>query len=114
MANAILDLGTVYIEDDLGVEEAALAFTATDGNYIIEVVATKIEFGDGIIYVFVEHPEDESQEFPEDAHAYLCFNLPLPQYNTYQTFKYAVAQGDTLKVAGSGGTTFHVQGILQA
>ena len=113
MAQAIQDLGTVYIEDDCTFENPFTLFSST-GSYLVEVLTTKVEFGDGIVYVFVEHPGDIEETFPEDHHSWLAFALPLPQYNTYQTFKIALSDGDVLKVAGSGGTTFHAQGILQA
>jgi hypothetical protein len=114
MAQKIDDLGTVYVEDDCTFENPFLLFEAIEGTYIIEVLTTKVEFGDGVVYIFVEHPGDEAQPSSEDFHSWLAFSLPLPQYNTYQTFKIAMSPGDKLQVAGSGGTTFHAQGILQA
>lgn len=84
------------------------AFTATN-NYLCSVIATNTTANDGIIYVTVV-PAGEDEE---DG-ALIAYNLPLPSYNSYETFRFGINNTDSIYVAGSAGTRYFIQGIVQA
>ena len=84
------------------------AFTA-DNNYLCSVIATNATANDGVIYVTVV-PATES----ESDGALIAYNLPLPSYNSYETFRFGINSTDSIYVAGSEGIRYFVQGIIQA
>lgn len=50
----------------------------------------------------------------ESGYAYICSNLTIPQGSSFETFRFAVNQGDTIYVkASTGDATFSVYGLLQ-
>lgn len=83
-------------------------FTATD-NYLVSVIATNLTATDTNIYVYVI-PAGASTEA---QYALLAYNLTLPGYNSYETFRFAVNNGDVIKVAGSADVSYYVQGLDQ-
>lgn len=83
-------------------------FTATD-NYLLSVVATNTTDTDSNIYIYVI----PSGATTEDQYGLIAHNLPLSGYNTYETFRFGVNNGDVVKVAGSAGVSFYAQGIDQ-
>lgn len=84
------------------------AFTATN-SYLCSVIATSTSALDGFIYVTVV-PAGEDEE---DG-ALIAYNLPLPSYNSYETFRFGINNTDSIYVAGSAGVRYFVQGIVQA
>ena len=85
-----------------------VAWTA-DSNYLVSVIATNTTAVDAEIYVtLVTATGDE-----EDG-ALIAHKLPLPAYNSYETFRFGVNNTDSVVVAGSAGIRYFVQGILQA
>lgn len=86
-----------------------LAFTA-NGNYLLSVIATNTAATDAEIYVYVV-PTGTSQT--PASWALITYKLPLPAYNSYETFRFGVNNSDTVYVAGSAGVRYVVQGILQ-
>jgi hypothetical protein len=86
-----------------------LAFTAT-GNYLLSVIATNTAATDAEIYVYVV-PDGASQT--PTQWGLITYKLPLPSYNSYETFRFGVNSTDTVYVAGSAGVRYLVQGILQ-
>lgn len=110
--SAILDLGTAYIDPAISISNAITAFTAPT-PYLLEVIATETHGDDANIYIFIKHVGDDLEESPEDYYGWMAYNLPLPGYNSFQTFRFAINAGDSICVAGSAGVSFHVQGIEQ-
>lgn len=83
-------------------------FTASD-NYLCSVIATNTTADDTTIYIYVI-PSGASTEAD---YALLAYNLTLPGYNSYETFRFSVNNGDVVKVAGSANVSFYIQGIDQ-
>ena len=95
-------IGTLYGSGNL-------AFTAA-GNYLLSVIATNTAATDAEIYVYVV-PAGTSQTSAQWG--LITYKLPLPAYNSYETFRFGVNNTDTVYVAGSAGVRYLVQGILQ-
>lgn len=110
--SAIIDLGTAHISTETAIEDAVVAFES-EAVYLLEVIATDISGNDGNIYIFIKHTGDDAQTNPENHYGWMAYNLPLPGYNSYQTFRFAINNGDSICVAGSPGVSYHVQGIEQ-
>ena len=83
------------------------AFTSTD-NYLVSVIATNTAATDSEIYVYVV-PSGAS----ETGYGLIAYNLTIPAYNSYETFRFGVNPTDVIKVAGPSGMAFYVQGIDQ-
>lgn len=86
----------------------ATAWTST-GNYLVSVIATNTTATDAEIYVTLKTAAGS-----ETAGALIAHKLPLPAYNSYETFRFGVNNTDVIKVAGSAGVRYFVQGIEQA
>ena len=84
------------------------AYTS-NGNYLISVIATNTTATDAEIYVTLK-----TSAGTESAGALIAHKLPLPAYNSYETFRFGVNNTDVIVVAGSAGIRFFVQGIEQA
>jgi hypothetical protein len=85
-----------------------VAFVAT-GDYLISVIATNTLSIDAEIYIY----SVPSGSTTETEWALVAYKLPLPAYNSYETFRFGLNNGDTVYVAGSGGIRYFVQGIEQ-
>lgn len=83
-------------------------FTASD-NYLCSVIATNTESTDATIYIYVI----PSGATTESQYALLAYSLTLPGYNSYETFRFSVNNGDVVKVAGSANISYYIQGIDQ-
>jgi hypothetical protein len=94
--------GTVYGSGNV-------AFTST-GSYLLSVIATNTAATDAEIYVYVV-PTGTSQT--PTQWGLIAYNLPLPAYNSYETFRFGVNDTDEIYVAGSAGVRYLVQGISQ-
>ena len=79
------------------------------GNYLISIIATNTTGTNGEIYVTVK-----TSTGSETDGALIAHKLPLPAYNSYETFRFGVNNTDSIVVAGSAGVRYFVQGILQA
>lgn len=88
------------------------AFTA-DANYLCSVIATNMTGVAGTINVYVI-PQGSVNYTDADTWAPMAFNLPLPAYNSYETFRFGINSTDEIWVAGSAGVRYFVQGIVQA
>jgi hypothetical protein len=84
------------------------AYTAND-NFLLSVIATNTEATNANIYVYVV----PSGATTEAEYGLVAYSLPLSGYNTYETFRFGVNNGDVVKVAGSAGVSYYVQGIDQ-
>ena len=84
------------------------AFAAT-GNYLVSVIATNTAATDAEIYVYVVPADWESNT----EWGLIAYKLPVPAYNSYETFRFGVNNTDSVWVAGSAGVRYFVQGILQ-
>jgi hypothetical protein len=113
--SAIIDLATVYSGDEYVPDVPGLNIWLSPAPYLCEVIATNTsETGDDKrIYIGIKHPGDDEQDHPEDHYGWLAYNLPLPGYNTYQTFRFAINAGDYVMIGGDSEVSYHVQGIEQ-
>lgn len=82
-------------------------FTADD-NYLLSVIATNTKSTDGVVFVYVV-PSGAS----EDGYGIMAYSLPVSGFNSYETFRFGVNPTDVVKVAGSEGMAFYIQGIDQ-
>lgn len=82
-------------------------FTATD-NYLLSVIATNTKSTDGVIFVYVV-PDGATV----DEYGVIAYSLPVSGFNGYETFRFGVNPTDVVKVAGSEGMCFYIQGIDQ-
>jgi hypothetical protein len=83
------------------------AYTAT-GNYLVSVIATNTTANDAEIYVTLK-----TSAGTENNGALIAHKLPLPAYNSYETFRFGMNNTDVVVVAGSAGIRFFVQGVEQ-
>ena len=93
--------GTVYGSGNV-------AFAAT-GSYLVSVIATNTAATDAEIYIYIVPAGFTS----ETEFGLLAYKLPLPAYNSYETFRFGVNNTDEIYVAGSAGVRYLVQGISQ-
>ena len=82
-------------------------YTATD-NYLVSVIATNTTASSQSVYIYVI-PSGAS----ETGYGLIAYNLTIPAYNSYETFRFGVNPTDVIKVAGPSGMAFYVQGIDQ-
>ena len=87
-----------------------LLFDATAHDYLASVIATNTLASAGSLFVYIV-PENETVEA---NYGLIAYNLTISGYNTYETFRFAINQGDQLYVAGSQGIAYYLQGIEQA
>jgi hypothetical protein len=83
-------------------------FTADD-NYLVSVIAANTHSTDAIVHVYVI----PSGVTNEDDYGIIAFSLPVSGFNVYETFRFGVNPADVVKVAGSAGVAFYIQGIDQ-
>ena len=93
--------GTVYGN---GIE----AFIS-NGSYLTSVIAANTTDTDAEIYIYVVPSNWES----ETEWSLVAYKLPLPAYNSYETFRFGTNPSDSIYVAGSAGIRYTVQGIEQ-
>ena len=89
--------------------EGIEAFVAP-GNYLVSVIAANTTATDAEIYIY-SVPFGTSGD--PDLWAILAYKLPLPAYNSYETFRFAANTTDSVYVAGSAGVRYFVQGLEQ-
>ena len=82
-------------------------FTSAD-YYLVSVVATNTTAADVQVYVYVI-PSGAS----ETGYGLIAYNLTIPAYNSYETFRFGVNPTDVIKVAGPSGVAFYLQGLDQ-
>lgn len=105
---AIERLGVTKLTSDVAYgASGTTVFTAND-KYLISVIAVNMESTDGRIFVYVV-PSGASV----DGYGVIAYALPVSGYNAYETFRFGVNNTDVVKVAGSSGMAFYVQGIDQ-
>lgn len=83
-------------------------FTADD-NYLLSVIAVNTHSTDASVYVYVI-PTGVTDT---NAYGLIAYSLPVPGFNVYETFRFGVNPTDVVKVAGSEGLAFYIQGIDQ-
>lgn len=86
-----------------------LLYTA-GGNFLLSVIVSSASEDDGTFSIYVV-PEGE-EETPS-SWGNIVYNLPLPSFNSYETFRFGVNNGDSVYSAGSANFDYYVQGILQ-
>ena len=82
-------------------------YTSAD-YYLVSVVATNTTAADVQVYVYVI-PSGAS----ETGYGLIAYNLTIPAYNRYETFRFGVNPTDVIKVAGPSGVAFYLQGLDQ-
>lgn len=108
----IQNLGTV---DDATGTTYGFGIKAFDSNnnYLCSVIATNMTGTAGTINVYVV-PQGATNYGNAETWAPIAYNLPLPAYNSYETFRFGINNTDEIWVAGSAGVRYFVQGIVQA
>ena len=86
----------------------ATAYTST-ANFLVSVIATNTTADDAEIYITLK-----TTGGTENNGALIAHKLPLPAYNSYETFRFGMNNTDSVVVAGSAGVRFFVQGVEQA
>jgi hypothetical protein len=76
---------------------------------LVSVIATNTASTNGSTYIYVV----PSGVTNPDLYGIITYNLSISGYNTYETFRFAVNVGDRVRVAGSAGISYYVQGIEQ-
>ena len=84
-------------------------FGASGADYLMSVIITNMEATEGHAHVYVVPAGWEANT----EWALVVYNLPISGYNTYETFRFAVNDTDTVWVAGSAGLDFYAQGVEQ-
>jgi hypothetical protein len=88
---------------------SATIFTATN-QYLMSVIATNISASSSTIRVWVE-PSGASASA---QYAYIVYDLPIDGQNSYETFRFAINQNDTVRVrASSASVSFQAYGLVQ-
>jgi hypothetical protein len=82
-----------------------LLYTST-GDVLMSVIITNTTGIDCEAYVYVE-----TTSFPTAPQ--IAYKLPIPAYNSYETFRFATDLADEVFIAGSAGLVFYAQGIEQ-
>lgn len=82
-------------------------FTSTD-FYIVSVIATNTTASSVQVYVYTI-PSGAS----EPGYGLIAYNLIIPAYNSYETFRFGINPNDVVKVAGPAGVAFYLQGLDQ-
>ena len=72
----------------------------------MSVIITNTTATDAEAYVYIE-----TSSFPTSPQ--IAYKLPIPAYNSYETFRFATDLNDEVLVAGSAGLVFYAQGIEQ-
>lgn len=84
-------------------------YTATADTIVSVIIANKAAVSkNAYIYVI-----PSGSEAVQDEWAIVAYNLKISEYNTYETFRFAMNTNDALHVAGSGDLTYFVQGTAQ-
>ena len=104
----IQNLAVVHATTATAYNSGTPVFNATVDT-LVSVIATNTAATDAEIYIYLvpDSYEDET-EF-----ALMAYKLPLPAYNSYETFRFGMKSTDTIYVAGSAGVRYFVQGIEQ-
>ena len=100
----------------LAIHNAAAATTlgsgtgiwVSTGSYLVSVIATNTTAVDGEISVVLKTASGN-----EADGGLIAYKLPLPAYNSYETFRFGVNNTDAVHIAGSAGVRYLVQGIEQ-
>lgn len=89
-----------------------LLYAALNSDYVASVIATNTTGSTGAVYVYVI-PGGPTITNDSDNYGLIAYNLSISGYNTYETFRFALNQGDEVWVAGSAGIAYYLQGIDQ-
>jgi hypothetical protein len=84
---------------------AEVLYTST-GDVLMSVIITNTTATDGEAYVYID-----TTSFPTSPQ--IAYKLPIPAYNSYETFRFATDLADEVIIAGSEGLVFYAQGIEQ-
>ena len=105
---AIERRGITKLTQDVDFGSGGTTLFTADDNYLLSVIASNTKSTDGSIYVYVV-PTGAT----EDNYGIIAYSLPVSGYNSYETFRFGVNPTDVVKVAGSEGMAFYIQGIDQ-
>lgn len=99
----------VQLSADVAFGSGGTTIFTADDNYLVSVIAVNMKATDGIIYVYV---------VPTGAtttadYGIIAYAFPVSGFNGYETYRFGVNPTDVIKVAGSEGIAFYLQGIDQ-
>lgn len=83
-------------------------FTADD-HYLLSVIAVNMKATDGVLYVYVV----PSGATTTADYGIIAYSFPISGFNGYETYRFGVNPTDVVKVAGTAGVAFYLQGIDQ-
>jgi hypothetical protein len=106
---AIERRGIVHLATDVDFGSSGTTLFTADDNYLISVIAINKKATDGVIYVYVI-PNGATTEV---EYGIIAYSLPVTGFNGYETYRFGVNPTDVVKVAGSEGIAFYLQGIDQ-
>lgn len=104
-------MGLVRLGISTPAATTATTLFTSDNQYLVSVIATnKSTSTAATIRVWIQ-PSGTTQDY--DA-AYMVYELPIDAANSYETFRFAVNQGDTVKVyASTANISFSAYGVVQ-
>lgn len=105
---AIERRGIAKLSTDVAFGSSGTTVFTADDNYLLSVIAVNTKSTDAVVYVYVV-PSGASV----DGYGIIAYSLPVSGFNSYETFRFGVNPTDVVKVAGSEGLAFYVQGIDQ-
>lgn len=103
---AIVPLAVLTLNSDSTYESGSDILYVSTGDVLASVIITNTLNTDAEAYVFIN-----TNSFPTSPQ--IAYKLPIPAYNSYETFRFAMDLNDELSIAGSAGLVFYAQGIDQ-
>lgn len=106
---AIERRGITQLAADVAFGSGGTTIFTADDNYLLSVIAVNMKATDGIIYVYVV----PSGATTTADYGIIAYSFPVSGFNGYETYRFGVNPTDVVKVAGSDGIAFYIQGIDQ-
>lgn len=109
MATKVERLAVTKLTTEVSFGSSGTTVFTADSDYLLSVIATNTSGDNATVHIYVV-PSGASST---DQYGLIAYNLTLSGYNAYETFRFGVNDTDVVKVAGSPGVSFYVQGIDQ-
>ncbi len=106
---AIERRGITKLSTEVAFGSSGITLFTADDNYLVSVIAANTHSTDASVYVYVI-PTGVTDT---DDYGIIAYSLPVSGFNVYETFRFGVNPTDVVKVAGSEGLAFYIQGIDQ-
>lgn len=92
------------------IANSASTLFVADNQYLVSVIAANKSASAATIRVWTE-PVGSTQQ---SEYAYVVYDLPVDEANSFETFRFAINQGDAIKVsATSSSISFSAFGLIQ-